>query len=57
MTKDSDGYQITKTKQAEGDYMQRLKRAEAEATSLKMLIKQQNLGGSKAVMRMNLNKE
>jgi len=40
MTKDSDGYFITKTKQAEGDYMQRLKRAEAEATSLKMLIKQ-----------------
>jgi len=46
-----------KTKQAEGDYMQRIKRAEAEATSMSLLINQYKKLGSKTVMKMRLNEE
>lgn len=37
--------------------MQRLKRAEAEADSLKILVTQYKIGGSKEVMKLRLNQE
>lgn len=37
--------------------MQKLKRAEAEAESLKLIIAQYKQGDSKAVMRMRLNQD
>jgi len=57
MTKEADGYYLQNVSRAEGDYDVRVKKAEAEANSIEILVEQCKVEGGLEVLTMRLTQD